>query len=93
VIDEPQFARLWRDIEPNARRRDEVREDLDWALARHPEWGQRTESPNIWARTTEAAYRADGALEVPPLVVYYRFDDENVWLIHVEVDSDAVGDL
>lgn len=73
---EQELAALLRD--------DQVKDALrgiKWFLERTPEKGIRTESGDVWAMTTV------GVRDVPPLIVFYVFDDEEVELSSIRATT------
>ncbi len=76
-----------KELESSVERWDEIFRAVEWALCRAPEKGQETSAYGIFARTT------DDWPEVPPLVVYYIFDENEVTVLSVRLaDIDPDGD-
>lgn len=83
VIRNETFAKQLQDIKPGARRADEFMRGIEWILSRHPESGTQV-GPNyhVWA------FPVLDALDLPELIVYYTFNDDNVWLLSIKRAKD-----
>jgi hypothetical protein len=78
VIKGHRFELELGQIEPDARRADEFIEGVEFTLARLPEAGiQTADGSPVWCILN------NDALEVPPLIVYYAFDEDFVYLLSV----------
>lgn len=78
LIESARFKESRRRIEPDAERFDNACLGVSFVIARHPENGQRTENPVIWAMPTKEWMAT-------PLVIYYSFDQDRVILEDVQV--------
>ena len=78
VVDSGRFVADRDGLTDDVERWDEVMKGVVWALSKSPEKGQPTDAPDIMALPTVVW---DGA---PPLVIYYRYDDERVDLLSVQ---------
>ena len=81
VVESARFEREKAAIGTDPRRIDEALEGVMWALARGPERGVQIDGYDLWALPT---YPWDNC---PEMVVYYTFDDNEVSLESVIVDS------
>ena len=72
-------------ITGGAKAADEFIEALEWALARKAEIGSltTTDDPPVWFVPTVHVDR------VTPLAVYYTFDAEHVYLLAIQVVTEA----
>ena len=83
VVSDDRFDAARDGITPDIERWDEVFRGVEGALAWAPELGQATSAQGIYALPTE------DWPGVPPLVVYYRFDEKEVTLLDIrEADSE-----
>lgn len=86
VIYEDYFLVALKSIEPDNRRADEFMVAVEWALCRHPEEGMRAyHNSKIWILSMPEL------VNMPPLTIYYNFDDKYVYLLFVELGSYGVG--
>lgn len=86
VIREHRFDEELRRIEPDARRADAFVEAAEWALSRDPEQGipVRPSSPIRLLFQMELP-------DSPPLALYYRFDDQYVYLLSIVISPQGFG--
>jgi hypothetical protein len=87
IIEETSFEAAWDLIESSVRRRDEIMLDVCHRLSRCPEEGGVTDGPGIFAIPTR---EWPGA---PEVVIYYKFDAQNVWLLDVILADEDDLDL
>lgn len=78
IRQEPLFQEQLEAIEPDVRRADEFLRGVEWLLARNPTFGQQV-APNskVWA------VASNEAPTIPNLIVYYTFDENMVYLLHI----------
>jgi hypothetical protein len=74
--------RLQELLQRGARAVDEFLDATEWALARRAEIGTcvTTDDPPVWYLPV-----VEGVPRLDPLVVYYTFDANYVYLLHIEV--------
>jgi len=86
IREEPLFRQQLAKIEPSARRSDEFLEGAREALSRNPSTCGRPTAPwsAVWRMVT------NDAAPITPLVLYYAFDANDVYLLSIEVgDANA----
>jgi hypothetical protein len=79
VVCDSCFDKSRSKISQSVERWDEIFRGIEWALCRVPEKGQATSAPGIYALTT------DDWPNVPAMVVYYQFDEDEVTLLDVRL--------
>lgn len=86
IVREHRFEEELRRIEPDARRADAFVKAAEWVLSRDPEQGipLRPGSP-IWL-----LFQME-LPDSPPLVLYYRFDDQTVYFLSIVVSPQGFG--
>jgi len=73
IIENPRFVEERNALDPNVRRMDEILRGVCGVLSKNPRLGKETANPRIWAMPTEE-------YDTAPLVVYYSFNEQCVWL-------------
>jgi len=86
IVWQERFERELQAIQANAERVDESIAAIEWALSCNPEYGiQLRPGSRVWAMPTiETPF-------LPPLIVYYTFDDNHVYLESVRVTASGLG--
>ena len=83
---EERFEREFREIMPDVRRADEFLAGIDWKLSRDPSVGvQAFSDSKIWLLFM---HDLPGS---PGLTLYYRFDDQYVYLLSIQISTQAFG--
>jgi hypothetical protein len=90
IIYDDLFAAQRDEIEPDCQRFDDATAAWEWGLLHCPEKGKETAHPQVFAHALR------DAVGLPPLIVYYTFNDKYVTLLQVRLadvgDDDDDGD-
>lgn len=83
VIRNTRFNEELQAIKSEVKRADEFIRGIEWQLSRKPESGTKVGPEyHVWT------FPVLDALDLPELVVYYTFNDDNVWLLSIKRASD-----
>lgn len=78
IVEEHRFAEELRAVEKDARRADEFIDGAKWVLSRDPNQGTRIGKTHVYFLPV-----ADSPI-TDPVVLYYTFDDEHVYLLSIQ---------
>jgi hypothetical protein len=81
VVITPAFAQAREQIQPDVRRWDEEFQATELSLARYPERGEETATPGAWRLNRD----------MTDILIYYTFDENNVYLHEVRHTSTMNG--
>lgn len=76
-----QYEREMQAIMPDARRADEFIEGTVWLLCRRPEYG----TPIVAGSSVRFVSVTKEAVDIPPLVLYYTFNENYVYFLSIQV--------
>lgn len=86
VIYEPRFDDELKSIEADFWRADECLCGAEWLLARAPDQGHQANPDSVvWILPVDAP-------GLPPVVIYYAFDDRYVYMLSIQLSSAGNGD-
>ena len=79
VVEQPQFRKELRRLKRSQKRADEFTLGLQFVLARNPECGMKIGDTDVWAIAMNEFVPGD------PTVVFYTFNDQNVFLLSIKM--------
>jgi hypothetical protein len=81
IVETPEFKMQVAKLPHSVERLDEALWVVTWSLARTPECFDKTEVNGV------SVIKTDGYGEVPPMRVFYKYDENEVKLLWIEVVS------